>query len=90
MIFVIYGCRAKRVRITVMIVDFVVSEVEKISAIAMIVVCVLMHSYLMITTAKLENTCPIAPSVKKICFHRDMQVTKCHAVMLFTGTASRN
>lgn len=90
MIFVISGCRIKRVPITVMIVAFVVLEEGKISNIVKIVACASMLYYLMIITAKLENTCRTAQSVRKTCFRRDMPVMRCRVGMPFTGIVSKN
>ena len=88
--FAISGCLTKRVPIIAIIVDFAGWEDGNISNIVMIAVCALMPSYLMIITAKLENTCQIALSAKKTCFHRDMPVMRCPVGMPFTGIVSRN
>lgn len=89
-IFAIYGCRPGKTPIIVSIVDFVESVVAKTLRIAMIVACVSMPCYLTITTARLVNTCPTVPYVKKTCFQVAAHPTRCPADTPFTGTAFGN
>lgn len=90
MIFAIYGCPTTSLPTIVNIVAFVESAVETIFAIVMTVECVSIHCYLMITIARLANTCPIALSAKRTCSVQEMPPMKCPVDMQFIGTASRN
>lgn len=87
---VICGCRTKNLHTIAVIVAFVGSVVENIFDIATIVACALIPYCLTITTARLENTCPIVPSVRKICLVRGTLRMKCHAGMRFIGIVSRS
>ena len=89
-IFAIYGCPDKSLRITAPTVDSVAWVAAKILPIVMTAACALMPSSFTITTANRESTCPTVPSVKKICFPPGMPHTKCPAATRFTGTVSKN
>lgn len=79
-----------KIHITASIADFAGLVDERISGTVMIAGCASMRSYLMITTARLGNTCPTVLSAKKICFRLDPPLMKCPADMQFIGTVSEN
>mmetsp|Transcript_43069 Transcript_43069/g.104241 ORF Transcript_43069/g.104241 Transcript_43069/m.104241 type:complete len:235 (-) Transcript_43069:585-1289(-) len=89
-IYVICGCPMTSPPITVRNVDFVEWVEGKTFGTVTIVACALIGYSLMITIARLESTCPIVPSVKKISLVPGMPRTKCHVDMPFIGTVSRN
>ena len=89
-IFAIYGCLMTNLPTIVAIAAFVEWAVEKTFVTVMTVECVSIPSSLTITIARLENTCPTVPSVKKICLVLEMPRTKCPVGMPFIGIASKN
>lgn len=69
---------------------FVESVGERTFDTVMTAACASIHFCLMITTARLANTCQIALYVKKICLVLETLPMKCLVVMLFIGIVSKN